>query len=355
MIKGLKTYGSEKLVNELPKMENPIFICTVASTRTSEIPGLTGAGATPELTKYTPVGDAELIMSGKVMCMEDIPQTIIGDVVTPTPSVLTKASVELCKSNKMIIDAGCEINPGVEVYNVGNGKFGANIISGKAVEKPKTIFEKSYELGVTLSEEYDYIVIGESLPAGTTTALGVLVGLGYEAKGKVSGCMDTNPHELKNELVDKGLERAGLKPDKNNNPFDVVAAVGDPMLPAVAGVLMGATVPVVLAGGTQLTASCAIAKALDENFDFSNICLATTAYVVSDETADVLDIAKQIGDITVCAVNPFFEESNVEGLKNYTKGFIKEGAGAGGAMFLALMRGYSIEEIREAIEKEALK
>ena len=355
MIKGLKTYGSEKLVNELPKLKNPIFICTVASTKTSEIPGITGAGATPELTKFTPTGDAELIMSGKVMCMEDIPQTIIGEVVTPTPSVLTKASVELCNSTKMIIDAGCEIKAGIDVFDISEGNFGQDISTGKAVKDPEAIFNKAYELGAILSEKHDYIVIGESLPAGTTTALGVLVGLGYNAKGKVSGCMDTNPHEMKNKVVDEGLEKAGLKVDKNNNPFDVVAAVGDPMLPAVAGVLMGATVPVVLAGGTQLTASCAIAKAIDKDFDFSNMCLATTAYVVADETADVLDIAKQIGDITVCAVNPFFEESAVEGLKNYTKGFIKEGAGAGGAMFLALMRGYTIEEIREAIEKEALK
>ena len=114
---------------------------------------------------------------------------------------------------------------------------------------------------------------------------------------------------------------------------------------------MGAKVPVVLAGGTQLTAACAIVKALDKDFDFSNTCLATTSFVVKDETADILDILEQIGDISLSAVNPNFEISSVEGLKNYTKGFIKEGAGAGGAMFLALMLGNSIDEIRESIEK----
>ena len=62
MIEGLKTYGSDKLVKELPNLKNPIFICTIATTETSRIPGLTGAGATPELTKYTPAGDAELIL-----------------------------------------------------------------------------------------------------------------------------------------------------------------------------------------------------------------------------------------------------------------------------------------------------
>ena len=225
----------------------------------------------------------------------------------------------------------------------------------RAFPTSEAIFNKAYDLATILSEKHDYIVIGESLAAGTTTALGVLVGLGYDAKGKVSGCMDTNPHSLKNRLVDEGLANANLTPNKDNDPFEVVAAVGDAMLPAVAGVIMGATVPVVLAGGTQLTAACAIVRAIDKDFDFSNTCLSTTAYVVADETADLLDIAKQIGGITVNAVDPFFEDSTVEGLKNYTKGFIKEGAGAGGAMFLALMRGHSIESIRTAIEKEALK
>ncbi len=355
MIKGLKTYGPDKLIKELPKLKNPIFICTIATTKTSEIPGLTGAGATPELTKYTPAGDAELILEGKVMCMKDIPQTIIGNVVTPTPSVITKASVELSDSAKMIIDAGSEIKANADVFDISDNKFGKDISTGKAVNQSENIFEKAYDLGAILSEKHDYIVIGESLAAGTTTALGVLVGLGYDAKGKVSGCMNTNPHELKNKLVDEGLANANIKPDKKNNPFDVIDAVGDPMLPAVAGVIMGANVPVVLAGGTQLTAACAIVKAIDNNFDFSKTCLATTSYVVADETADLLDIIKQIGNISVNAVNPFFEESSVEGLKNYTKGYIKEGAGAGGAMFLALMKGHTIEEIREAIEIEAKK
>ena len=350
MIEGLKTYGSDKLVKELPDLKNPIFICTIATTETSKIPGLTGAGATPELTKYTPAGDAELILDGEVKCMTDIPQTIIGEVVTPTPSMITKGSLALCDCPVMVLDAGSEIKANSDVFDISDGKHGKDIRTGKAVEDPEGLFEKGFELAEILSEKHDYIVIGESLPAGTTTALGVLVGLGYDAKGKVSGCMDTNPHEMKNAIVEEGLKNAGLEESKDNNPFDVVAAVGDPMLPAVAGVLMGAKVPVVLAGGTQLTAACAIAKALDPDFDFSNSCLATTAFVVKDNTADMLNIIEQIGDITVNAVNPNFEISSVEGLKNYTQGFIKEGAGAGGAMFLALMLGNSIDEIRESIE-----
>lgn len=350
MIEGLKTYGSDKIVDELKDLKNPIFICTIATTETSKIPGLTGAGATPELTKYTPAGDAELILDGEVKCMKDIPQTVIGEVVTPTPSMITKGSLALCNCPVMVLDAGSEIKAQTDVFDISDGKHGMDISTGKAVEDSEELFEKGYSLGEILSEKHGYIVVGESLPAGTTTALGVLVGLGYDAKGKVSGCMNTNPHEMKNELVDEGLKNAGLVPSKDNNPFDVIDAVGDPMLPAVAGLIMGSSVPVVLAGGTQLTAACAIVKALEPDFDFSMTCLATTSFVVKDETANILDIINQIGDITVNAVNPNFEISKVEGLKNYTKGYIKEGAGAGGAMFLALLLGNDIDSIRESIE-----
>ena len=46
-----------------------------------------------------------------------------------------------------------------------------------------------------------------------------------------------------------------------------------------------------------------------------------------------------------------FEDSEHEGLKNYLKGFVKEGAGAGGAMYTALVLGNSVERLRKRIEK----
>ena len=353
-MKGLTTYGSDEINKRLQELENPIFICTTATTETSNIPGISGAGASPELTKFTPAADAELILDGEVKCMESIPETVVEGDAAPTPSMLTKASVDLCKPALLILDAGTEIKPQTDKLTLSE-HHGKNIATGKAVCDAEDIFQKAFDLGRTLSDTQDYIVIGETIAAGTTTALGVLIGLGYDAWGKVSGSMPTNPHDLKNETVKAGLENAGITPSKDNDPFDVIAAVGDPMLPAVAGVAMGAEVPVVLAGGTQLASACAIIKALNPEFDFSNICLATTSFVVKDETADLLDIVSQIGDITVNAVNPCFEKARYGGLKNYLDGFVKEGAGAGGAMFLALMMGHDIDEVREAIDEYCSK
>ena len=102
-----------------------------------------------------------------------------------------------------------------------------------------------------------------------------------------------------------------------------------------------------------MAAVCAVIKSIKPSFDFSKINLATTVFVVGDETADLIGLLKQIDDdITLHSVDPKFEESDHDGLKNYLDGFVKEGAGAGGAMFTALARGVPVEKLRKKIEKK---
>ena len=69
--------------------------------------------------------------------------------------------------------------------------------------------------------------------------------------------------------------------------------------------------------------------------------------------AESVPVINQIDeDITVHSVDPKFEESDHDGLKNYLDGFVKEGAGAGGAMFTALARGVPLEKLRKKLTKE---
>ena len=101
-----------------------------------------------------------------------------------------------------------------------------------------------------------------------------------------------------------------------------------------------------------MAAVCAIIKNINPNFDFSKINLATTVYVAEDETADLLNLLKQIDpEIVLHVVDPEFEKSEDEGLRLYIDGYVKEGAGAGGAMLTALVRGASKETLRKKIEK----
>ena len=353
MVDGLKTYGNEE-INKKFEGKTPVFICTIATTDTSKIHGISGAGASEELNMYTPAADVEIMKYGAPHCMEEIPETVSEGEAAPTPSMLTKACLDLTGCDLEVVDAGCEIRPDLDCYTLSNS-HGGDISTGKAVENPKEIYEKALEIGKKLSERYDYLVIGESIAAGTTTALGILKALGYDAEYKVSGSMPYNPHELKLKTVNEGLEKAGIKPG-DVEVFDAIAAVGDPMMPAVAGMAIGSSKPVVLASGTQMSGVCAVIKAIKPDFDFTNVCIATTKFVARDETADIFDITKQISeDITINAVDPKFETANHGGLNNYLEGFVKEGAGAGGAMFMALMEGKTIDEVLDSIVKTCSK
>jgi len=358
LTEGLKIYGSDNLIKKIENKRNCVFVCTIGTTETSKIEGISGAGASPEKTKYTPAADAELITIGEVKCTNDMAETVVDGNSAPTPAIITKASLNLSKIPLIIINAGCEIKPVIQTTEVGE-EGGKDIRTGHAVENAEEIYYNSIELGMDFAELHDYITIGESIPGGTTTALGVLKALGYDANFKVSGSTPTNPHNLKIETVNEGLKNAGIDPESDDpetdilSPFDAIKAVGDPTIPAMAGMVMGSNKPVILAGGTQMCAVCALIKTIDPDFDFSRIALATTVYVAEDETADLFNILKQIDEnIPVYVVDPGFEKTNHDGLKNYLKGFVKEGAGAGGSMFLALTHGHDVEELRNAIVKE---
>ena len=350
MIEGIKTYGSDDLIKKLQNCDDAVFLVTIGTTETSKIEGISGAGASAELTEFTPAADVEFMVLGDVRCTDTAAETVVDGAAAPTPARLTKAALQLANLPFVIVDAGSKVKPDVEYVSLGK-EYGQDIRSGKGVLNPLEIFENAKDLGSELSQRHEMLIIGESIPAGTTTALGVLKALGYEANEKVSGSMPHKPHDLKSKTVDEGLKNAGITPGEAD-AIQAIGAVGDPTLPAVAGLVLGSDIPIILAGGTQMAASCAIIKSIQPSFDFSRINLATTVFVASDETADLFGILNQIDDnITVNVVDPEFEKSSHEGLKNYNDGFVKEGAGAGGAMFCALVMGSSLEKLRKKIEK----
>lgn len=350
MDEAIKCYGSSDMIQKL-KNKDSLFLCVIASTLTSRIIGITGAGATPELTDYTPAADVELVMLGKPLCLSEIPKTVIAGDAAPTPAVITKASLDLADIPLLVVDAGAVIKPNIPFINI-NKTPGGDINNGKGVMNSSEIFNKGFILGQTLSKLTDHLFIGESTPGGTTTALGVLTAMGYEVDHKISGSTPENPHMLKHKVVNNGLKLSGYTAGElKSEPFKAVDAVGDPMIPAVAGIAMGSNVPVILAGGTQMTAVCAVIKGVSPDFDFTSLSIATTVFVAEDETSDINFIANQISDISIFAIDPLFENSSTEGLVNYTKGSVKEGVGAGGAMMAAILKGVSIDEIRIRTEE----
>ncbi len=334
------------------------FILITSYTETAEIDGITVAGANKDLIKFTPPADAEFLYLGRCRCIDSVPATPDGK---PTPAVITRAMLKLADIPLSIVDSGSIVKPMVPHYTMA-ATHGRSIIHGYAMsrEEVEGIYRHSIELGRILARSADCLIIGESIPAGTTTALAVMLAMGIDARFKVSSSMPSNPHELKLRVVEEGMRNAGVEfGSLKDDPLNAIAMLGDPMMPCAAGLAVGAMdyASVMLAGGTQMTAVLAVINALGNRLD--NIAIATTSYIVNDQSADIRYlVSNAVGadaHVPLIYADPTLTLSSKNGLRAYAEGFVKEGVGAGGACIAALARNrfrLDADDILHAIEME---
>jgi uncharacterized protein (TIGR00303 family) len=328
-------FKAEAFMKEL-EGKKPLFVCTIATTETAKIQGISAAGENPEFTDYTPPADAELLMLGKCKCINGVPVTPTG---IPTPALITMSALRLADIPLLVVSGGLKVKPQIPFMDLG-GKPGKDIRTGNAVENVQEVVERAALAGEHLAKTSDYLVVGESIPGGTTSALGVLSSMGVHAEGKVSSSMPENPHGLKIKTVQAGLAAAGEGfGTLAKNPIKAISCVGDPMMPAFAGIVIGAAaqVPVLMAGGTQMTSVLAIVNALKPEV-LCNLAIGTTRWVANDNSSDICSIVAQIADVPVLAADLDFTQSRFPGLKAYEKGIVKEGVGAGGASIAAISK-----------------
>ena len=332
--------------NFVKSLENKqfTFSLVISYTETCEIPGITIAGADKEFLKFTSPADAEYLNFGHCKSIDTIPMSPDGK---PTPALLTRVALDVAKISHVVVNAGSKVEPKLSCFETGL-KPGKNIAEETAIplQDVKNAVDYGKTIGRALAALSDCLVIGESIPGGTTTALAVLKSLGIDAQ--VSSSMPKNPQSLKNGVVAKALERSASK-----EPYDVMANAGDPMIPFVAGMLSTASeiTNVILAGGTQMAAVLAIAKST--GYDERKVALGTTSYIIDDKTANLLDMVKSISDIPVLSINPKLKDSKFDGLRAYSKGFVKEGVGAGGSMIASVLKtGIDSKKLLELIDKE---
>ncbi len=315
---------------------NPLFVCVISYTETSQVPDITFAGANPDLIKYTPPADSEFLFHGRCFSISGVPATPDG---IPTPALLTRTALLLGKIPCLVVNSGSKIDPKIPFISFGIN-HGKNIQHEAALQLLEThqAFEYGNVLGKQLAKSNDLVVLGESIPGGTTTALGVLTGFGIDANYKMSSSMPTNPHDLKIRIVQEAIKKYNLSELKD--PFKIVSFLGDPMIPAVAGMATGVIQSgsrVMLAGGTQMAAVLAFMASL--NVPFDKICIGTTSYVTKDENSDLNYLVRAISpNVPILSVNPGLDRSTKNGLLMYDKGVVKEGVGSGGALITFLLK-----------------
>jgi uncharacterized protein (TIGR00303 family) len=330
----------------------PAFCCVLGHTETCLVPGLSAAGVSEELRPLTPAADAEVVHLGEARCLPILPSHPLG---AAGPAGITRAALGLAQVRARFVGAGLPVWPATECQRV-SLQPGANISLGNAVPNARLLYEAGLRIGRECAPRAAYLVLGESVPGGTTTALALLLALGYAAQGRVSGSMPGNAHPLKLQVATAALAAGGLTPGQGRlDPLAAVAQVGDPMQPLACGIARGAVeagCDVLLAGGSQMVAVAALLEALDGPEALERVAIGTTRWIVEDPAADVAGLAAEISaDLAVLAVNLNFATSRHPGLRAYENFLVKEGVGAGGACIAALLAtGQSVDILEEAID-----
>lgn len=314
------------------------FVLVAGTTRTAAIEGISAAGSDVDAMVHTPAADAELLAYGQPVRSPAVPVSPDGTV---TPAMVTRTVREHVGFELLVLDAGLAVRTGAPTVTTG-AEPGADVREPTAVPDAQSIYESARALATALPDEE--IMIAESIPGGTTTALGVLRALG-EPFG-VSSSLPENPVALKRKVVQEGLERSGLAVgDAAGDPVAAVRAMGDPVLAAVAGFVEGAIrsgTAVTLAGGTQLVAAAALVRHAGVEW---SLTLATTSFVADDETVALRDAARAL-DLELTVTDPELDETDHPALAGYRNGEVKEGVGMGGALWLAKSAGMGLTEVR---------
>lgn len=316
-------------------------VLVAGTTETATIEGISAAGADPDVMVHTPSADAEIVAYGEPVRAPVVPVSPTG---CPTPAVVTRAVKELLHLDVTVVDGGLAEPTGAPTVTVG-ARPGDDVRTADPVPTAQGLVAAARQFGRSIPD--DEVYLAETIPGGTTTALGVLRALGEEAT--VSSSLPENPLELKADVVAEGLEASGLEPGgAAGEPGIALRRMGDPVLATVTGLIRGLTetdTAVTLAGGTQLLAAAAAARHYDVDDPLS---LATTSFVADDESIAFREAAAAL-DIEPTVTDPGFEAVDHPATNAYVAGEAKEGVGMGGALALADELSLPMADVRDRI------
>ncbi|MBF2006195.1 nicotinate-nucleotide--dimethylbenzimidazole phosphoribosyltransferase [Chlorogloeopsis fritschii PCC 9212] len=372
---------------------SPVFAYVLGFTDTCLIPGISAAGRTIEDRKYTAVADAEFLYCGTAKKPQyPLPPLIAG----ASPVLISRAVVEELNIPIYLFNAGLPQSPAVPVIDLG-GSPARCLSHGNAMELAMVhhLLEQGLLWGDRLADKMQtgYLVLGECVVGGTTTALAILTGLGINAVGKVNSSHPVCNHTQKWAVVQAGLEKmrgtgedterqrgadtenlskifpvSSSFPASPIDPLQLVAAVGDPMQVVAAGIAiaLSRSCGVLLAGGTQMLAVYALMSAIAQAYNLpwnpEAVVVGTTRWVVEDSTGGTVDLAQLVGEYSIklggtppplLATQLSFANSAYPQLRAYEQGFVKEGMGAGGACIAAhLTYDWQQHQLLKAIEAQ---
>lgn len=375
----------------------PVFACVLGFTETGLIPGISAAGATPADRQYTALADAEFLYCGATPNPKyPLPPLDAG----ASPVFISRAILAAQQIPITIFNAGLPHSPTVPHVDL-KGMPARCLRSGRAMDLAIVhyLFQQGLlwgeKLAIEAAKTKGYVILSECVVGGTTTALAVLTGLGWNAAGKVNSSHPTCNHQQKWEIVQAGLKNAIAQitqpPQEQKeqlikskettcffptphsplpaphsplltphlSPFPLISAIGDPMQITIAGMTIAASrhAGVLLAGGTQMLAVYALVQAIAHTNNLpwrpEQVIVGTTRWVANDSTGDTIGLAKML-NAPLIASQLSFAASRYRQLRAYEQGYVKEGVGAGGcAIAASLYQEWSSVQILQTIENLA--
>lgn len=327
------------------------FMLALSNTKTANIEGITQAGI-PGMIHLTPTLDSEFVCLGAVRSLENIAETPKG---VPTPALITRGIHLLAPYGRIeLLNLGLEVTPKVNYFKIHDFQIepSQSIAKGAGIDAQE-LFQKGIAFGQNYECKDEYIILGESVPSGTTTAMATSIGLKYKAKE----CFSSSFKDVPNEIREKTLKLALSHLEDKVDIFQVLSKVADNMLIFNAGFILGLNnkTPLVLAGGTQMACVLLIVdkilKLMGGNMETSNLALCTTKWVAEDNHSNIKAILELLHfDIHAYYSDFDFSLSKHPALKLYDEGEAKEGVGAGGALMYGFLNGLSKEQITKQIE-----
>ncbi len=334
--------------------KKPLFVCILSFTETALIPNISAAGKTPQDRLITAAIDGEYLIKGTPL----LPLS-----AGISPAVITRAVLLGQRIDCQLVSTGLPVPLAVPHISLPR-TIAKPVQTGQAmsVSEVSTLFRLSQDLGQQLARRCSnsYLIVGECVTGGTTTAQAVLTGLGYTVANRMSSSLLAGNHHQKQALVDQGLAnwKAQHKQIEQASALELVAAVGDPMQIVAAGITLAASREsgVLLAGGSQMLAVYGLIKALARAegiaWQSDQVIVGTTRWLIEDTSADTVAIAQQV-DAAYLASEIDFSQSPYMQLRAYERGFVKEGVGAGGCAIAAHLYGkWTRSQLRHAIESQ---
>lgn len=328
-------------------------LLVLGGTETAAVPGISAAGATPDSRRFTAAADAELLLLGPA---GQRPHALPPLPAGVSPALISWAACQGLGLQPLVIDAGAVVAPAVPHLRLGLPP--ARCLSS-GIAMAAAAVERRRQVGQRLARNWrrrhpdGVLVLAECVPGGTSTAEALLCGLGIAAAGLVSGSCRQPPHDLRAALVAQGLAAARAAGVTSGDSLGWLAAVGDPLQALALGLIEGLMDPpaaagegaprLLLAGGSQMAAILALGLALApparRPWLAAHAAVVTTAWVAQEPVSDLRGLLRRIGERwqvepQLLHTRLRFHHCRSSALRDYERGYIKEGVGAGALAWL---------------------